>query len=152
MGLQKIQRFCYQKPCDLGDYKPLLQVLGSKPMDDLSPRLQKLKIRLRRFDYEIVYIPGKKLTADALSRHPLKEIPNKELAEEIEAQINYIAHIPASDREIDWNFQESTRIRDYSEDYILLCQGLAWREDIVRSIGLFEMNSACKKDYWKEYG
>lgn len=41
------------------DYKPLLQILQTKPLDDLTPRLQRICIRLMRFRYEVVYVPGK---------------------------------------------------------------------------------------------
>lgn len=53
------------------DHKPLLSLLGNKNIDELSPRLQRFRMRLMRFKYEIVYTQGKNLvTADALSRAP----------------------------------------------------------------------------------
>lgn len=51
------------------DHKPLVQVLQTKPIDELTPRLQRFRLRLMRYDYEIYYVPGKELVvADALSR------------------------------------------------------------------------------------
>ncbi|UYV61211.1 K02A2.6-like [Cordylochernes scorpioides] len=50
------------------DHKPLLTIM-KKPMVDLSPRLQRLVLQLQHYDFDLRYIPGKKLyTADALSR------------------------------------------------------------------------------------
>lgn len=76
------------------DHKPLLQVLQTKPIDELSPRLQRFRLRLMRYEYKIFYIPGKELlVADALSRNFLDKthIPvDNELAEETEAHISLI--------------------------------------------------------------
>lgn len=55
------------------DHKPLLQILQSKQLDELTPRLQRFRMRLLRFSYSVVYVPGKELIiADALSRSPRK--------------------------------------------------------------------------------
>lgn len=76
------------------DQKPLVQVLQTKPIDELTPRLQRFRIRLMRYDYKIYYTPGKELVvADALSRNfsELCKIPeNDELTEEVEAFVNLV--------------------------------------------------------------
>ena len=54
------------------DHKPLIQLLGQKGLDELPPRIQRLRMRLLRFQYTIIHVPGKDLiTADALSRQPV---------------------------------------------------------------------------------
>ena len=59
------------------DHKPLVSLLGAKPLDDLTPRILRFRLRLSRFDYIIHHVPGKKLhTADVLSRTVF--IPNKD--------------------------------------------------------------------------
>ncbi|GBM11089.1 Retrovirus-related Pol polyprotein from transposon 17.6 [Araneus ventricosus] len=49
------------------DHKPLIPIFSKKNLDDLSPRLQRIKLRMMKFSYTIVHIPGKELfSADAL--------------------------------------------------------------------------------------
>ncbi|XP_011879086.1 PREDICTED: uncharacterized protein K02A2.6-like [Vollenhovia emeryi] len=56
------------------DHKPLVALLGSKPICELSARLQRFRMRLMRFSYEVQHVPGKELyTADTLSRAPQKQ-------------------------------------------------------------------------------
>ena len=55
------------------DHKPLVPLLGVKDLDQLPPRIQRMRMRLVRFSFKVVHVPGKELyTADALSRAPLK--------------------------------------------------------------------------------
>ena len=50
----------------------LVPLLGQKGLDELSPRIQRFRKRLLRFQYTIVHVPGKDFhTADALSRQPV---------------------------------------------------------------------------------
>ena len=45
--------------------------LVKKPIENLSPRLQRLMIRLLRYNFKLIYVPGKKMqVADTLSRSP----------------------------------------------------------------------------------
>ena len=54
------------------DHKPLVPLLGQKGLDKLPPRIQRFRMRLLRFQYSIVHIPGKDFhTADALCRQPI---------------------------------------------------------------------------------
>ncbi|XP_064463440.1 uncharacterized protein K02A2.6-like [Ornithodoros turicata] len=56
------------------DHKPLVG-LSQKPFDSISPRLQRLLLRLQHYQAQLVYVPGKDLAvADALSRAPLQEV------------------------------------------------------------------------------
>ena len=82
------------------DHKPLLEILQTKPIDDLTPRLQRMRIRLMRFNYTIVYVPGKSLIlVDALSRNPLsrKESSTDEFERETYKYVRLVFQaIPAS--------------------------------------------------------
>ncbi|GBM27197.1 hypothetical protein AVEN_9862-1 [Araneus ventricosus] len=86
------------------DYKPLIPIFSKKNLDDLSPPLQRIKLRMMKFSYKIVHIPGKELfAADALSRNPQK-VPYKreEYEAEIDAFIQMItSSLPASSLRLD---------------------------------------------------
>lgn len=82
------------------DHRPLVQVLQTKHLDELTPRLQRFRMRLMRYVYTVVYTPGSKLQiADALSRSPLQIKPvSEELSSEIEAYVQLIVkNLPVKD-------------------------------------------------------
>ncbi|UYV77265.1 K02A2.6-like [Cordylochernes scorpioides] len=59
------------------DHQPLLPLV-KKPLSDISPRLQRLVMKLIAFDFKLQYKPGKYLiVADTLSgdTHPMDELP-----------------------------------------------------------------------------
>lgn len=54
------------------DHKPLLALLGTKHLDELSPRILRFRMRLMWFHFSLTHVPCKSLaTADALSRAPV---------------------------------------------------------------------------------
>ena len=88
------------------DHKLLVPILGSKNLEEMSPRIQRLCMRLLRFDFSVSHVPGKHLSmADALSRTPIVE-ETKENDRRLEKEINlYVHHIfnslPASDTQLE---------------------------------------------------
>ena len=51
------------------DHKPLIAILGEKDLSKLPARVQRFKLRLMRYDYDIFHTPGKDMfLADLLSR------------------------------------------------------------------------------------
>ncbi|XP_003740183.1 uncharacterized protein K02A2.6-like [Galendromus occidentalis] len=78
------------------DHHPLIAIV-KKELALLSPRLQKMMLRLLRFDFKLQYIPGKYMfIADALSRKPLAKTTS---APEIEDRaLNVYAMTTLSDR------------------------------------------------------
>ena len=53
------------------DHKPLIPLLGSRDLSDLPLRVQRFKMRLMRYQYDIFHTPGKGMfVADLLSRPP----------------------------------------------------------------------------------
>ncbi|GBN62840.1 Retrovirus-related Pol polyprotein from transposon 17.6 [Araneus ventricosus] len=57
------------------DHKPLLGLIH-KPFENISPKLQRHLLRLQRYSFKLIHVPGKYLAvADALSRAPLPTYP-----------------------------------------------------------------------------
>jgi hypothetical protein len=57
------------------DHKPLVSIF-QKPLHKLSPRLQRMRLALLRYDLEVVWVPGKSnFIPDALSRATLPDEP-----------------------------------------------------------------------------
>ena len=55
------------------DHKPLMPLLSTKALNKLPQRVLRFRLRLLRFTYDIVHVPGKSLiTADTLSRAPIE--------------------------------------------------------------------------------
>ena len=84
------------------DHKPLLQLLQCTPISELSPRIQRFRLRLLRYDYKMVYTPGKMIgVADFLSRNPLPCNFEEELKEEVSAYVQTIFElVPTTDKNV----------------------------------------------------
>ncbi|XP_062509074.1 uncharacterized protein K02A2.6-like [Corticium candelabrum] len=67
---------CERFRCYLFDRDTLFQVMNimnSQSLDQCPPRLQRLRLRMMQYYYNVVYVPGKQLVvADALSRSPVE--------------------------------------------------------------------------------
>ncbi|UYV72148.1 K02A2.6-like, partial [Cordylochernes scorpioides] len=73
------------------DHKPLIPLFSTKELSSLTPRLQRFRMRMVRFGFEIVHIPGKELLdADALSRQPLLTTEGGENERPTSAHINAV--------------------------------------------------------------
>ncbi len=70
-GLMRLRQYVYgQRVVVESDHKPLVGLLD-KPIAECSPRIQRMRLQLQRFDFQVVYKPGKELfIADTLSRAP----------------------------------------------------------------------------------
>lgn len=67
------------------DHKPLVTLMSTKPVSELTARLQRMRMRLMCFDYTISHIAGNKFfVPDALSRAPVEqpEDNHQEIVEE----------------------------------------------------------------------
>ena len=91
------------------DHKPLIPLLGSKNLNSLPSRVLRFRLRLTRFDYSVVHVPGKLLyTTDALSRAPMASTESSSPSRQDEAELlveAVIADLPAG----------KNRIKDYSD-------------------------------------
>jgi hypothetical protein len=83
------------------DHKPLVSLLSPRrALDDIPPRIQRLRIRLMRYDYSVVYVAGNSMgTADTLSRFPLaNEPPLIDSADVVERYISFVVNsLPVTD-------------------------------------------------------
>ncbi|XP_037520549.1 uncharacterized protein LOC119397183 [Rhipicephalus sanguineus] len=80
------------------DHKPLVPILSTKPIDSLTPRLQRLRLRMMRYDYETTFIPGKQLiTADALSRQPLATQDSGDISGEVSTYASVVVGLLSSE-------------------------------------------------------
>ena len=71
-GCERFNQFVYGKEINVkSDHKPLESII-KKPLSSAPPRVQRLLVRLLKYDVRIQFIPGKFLhIADTLSRAPL---------------------------------------------------------------------------------
>ena len=81
------------------DHKPLESVM-KKPLCSAPPRLQRMLLRLQKYDMLVMYKPGKSIpVADALSRKYLNETDNT--SELMEAHMHLIvSSLPVSDQKL----------------------------------------------------
>uniref|UniRef100_A0A3B5QZY7 Gypsy retrotransposon integrase-like protein 1 n=1 Tax=Xiphophorus maculatus TaxID=8083 RepID=A0A3B5QZY7_XIPMA len=81
------------------DHKPLVPLLGSKCLNELPPRIQRLRMRLMRFSYSISHVAGKNIaTADVLSRAPIPNDLGGLQEEEINLYVDsVVACLPATE-------------------------------------------------------
>lgn len=79
------------------DHRPLVSII-KKNLNKMSPRIQRLMMKMQRYDFELVYTPGKHLVlADTLSRAPADSCLST-TDEDIESHINMVSSVlPVSD-------------------------------------------------------
>ncbi|CAL8134117.1 unnamed protein product [Orchesella dallaii] len=86
------------------DHKPLVPIFTTKDLNDLTRRLQRFRMRMMHYSYEIFYTPGKQLiTADTLSCQPITRhtTSDKELQQEIECHVQeVVSHLPTTNRRL----------------------------------------------------
>lgn len=84
------------------DHKPLVPLLGSKDLDELPPRIQRLRMRLMRYRYTISHVPGKNMaTADVLSRAPQKGVTDTHLETDLNLYVNMVMNsLPATEKRL----------------------------------------------------
>lgn len=107
------------------DHKPLVPLLGTKDLDQLPARVQRFRMRLMWFNYDIVHVPGKELyTADTLSRAPCNGPSDADVAfqEETTAFVNFVqSSLPASDQRLS-QIKEHQWVDDVCREVIMYVQ------------------------------
>ncbi|XP_064475825.1 uncharacterized protein LOC135389723 [Ornithodoros turicata] len=81
------------------DHLPLIPLLGSKDLEMLPPRIQRMRIKIMRYQFDVKHVAGKLLaTADTLSRAPC-DSADKPAADSIELFISEVmssVHLPSA--------------------------------------------------------
>ncbi len=87
---EKFNQYIYGKVVKVeSDHKPLETILR-KPLSKASPRLQRMMMRLQKYQLDVIYVPGKYMyVADTLSRAFLPEHP---VDNTIEEESNIMIH------------------------------------------------------------
>ena len=127
------------------NHKPLVLLLANKELDQLPPRVLMFHLRLARFDYSIVHVPGKFLyTANALSRDPLPQSQGKLIEEGnvileslIIADVN---SLPASKSKLD-DYREAQQADSICSEVIRLCRN-SWpqKKEVKKFLFPFGIN------------
>ena len=102
---EKFNQYIYGKTISVQtDHKPLVAI-KTKPLHKTPPRLQRMLLRLQKYDFELKYTPGKYMyVADTLSRAFLNETDesNNETNEEMNVMIHtIIENLPISDEKLE---------------------------------------------------
>ncbi|XP_017892179.1 uncharacterized protein K02A2.6-like [Ceratina calcarata] len=94
-AVEKFKNYLYgNKFKVLTDHKPLIGLMNKNLSEIISPRLQRMRLKLVKYNLEVQYIPGKELyVADMLSRNFVQEIVEddkdmKEVVHNVRAIIN----------------------------------------------------------------
>lgn len=84
------------------DHKPL-QPLFDKSLDSVPARLQRMMLRVQRYDFKVTYTPGNYMyVADTLSRAPLPDLMHERVSEEVEDQTCFLLkNVRFSDEKLD---------------------------------------------------
>ena len=70
-GLEKFHTYIYGRHVLIENDHKLLEMIQHKPIHVAPPRLQRMLLCMQKYDFTIVYIPGKDMVlADCLSRFP----------------------------------------------------------------------------------
>ena len=106
------------------DHKPLVPLLGYKDLDKLPPRILRFRLRMDRFSYNIIHVPGKLMyTADTLSRTPSSETGDTTLQELAEIMVETcVEQLPASRQRID-TYRKAQKEDEICSRVILYCNG-----------------------------
>lgn len=100
-GMEKFHQYTYGRPVRVqSDHKPLENII-KKPLIQAPKRLQRMLLRLQKYDLNITYVPGRDmLLADTLSRAYL-QTGNKSQTELETECVNMVDYVPVSAKRMD---------------------------------------------------
>lgn len=97
-SLERFNQYTYGKRVTIeSDHKPL-EAIVKKALASAPPRLQRILLRMQKYDYTLEYKPGKELVLpDMLSRAPLPETAYGSMEEEIALHVHLVtSNLPVS--------------------------------------------------------
>lgn len=99
-GCEKFHHYIYGRSITIEtDHKPLLAI-HRKPVYQATPRLQRMLMRLQRYDVQLKYVPGKEMfISDALSRAFLKECKETLVNEDIDVNF-FEQELPMTEKKL----------------------------------------------------
>ena len=110
---ERFNQFVYGNDIVVQSDHKLLEAIMTKPLSQAPPRIQRLLIKLQKYNLTVQFVPGKLMfIADTLSRAYLKETVEDQLDlnEDIEVMVHsFIQEIPASPERLE-QLKEETAI------------------------------------------
>lgn len=99
-GFEKFHNYVYGLPSFIAetDHKPLIAIIR-KNLNEMSPRIQRLMMRLQRYDFELVYTPGIYIVvADAPLTCKSSDVSS---TEDVKVYVNLVVEsLPVSDQKL----------------------------------------------------
>ena len=120
-GAQRFHQYIYGRPVEvITDHKPLEAILKT-PLSAAAPLLQRMILRLQKYDVNVRHKPGKEIpVGDTLSRLHLKD--TNDTHEAFDAQLHTVmANLPVSDTKIS-ELQAHTRDDPVLQELIRIIQ------------------------------
>ncbi|KAL7868194.1 hypothetical protein SRHO_G00095780 [Serrasalmus rhombeus] len=117
-GLEKFHSYVYGLPTFVAetDHKPLIAII-KKNLSEMSPRIQRLMMKLQCYDFELIYTPGKYIVlGGALSRAPQHCEPHNESSTEkdVNLHVNLVLEtLPVSDMKSKWIAVETAKDKEF---------------------------------------
>ena len=106
---ERFHQYIYGKTVEVhSDHKPLENIL-KKPLGAAPARLQRMLLRLQKYDINLIYKPGKLLkVADTLSRAQLAETAEEISEQDMKSQVHLLyANLPCSSEILEEVSQET---------------------------------------------
>ena len=108
-GLEKFHSYIYGLSTFTveTDHRPLVAIM-KKNLNEMSPRIQRMMMKMQRYDFELIYTPGKhQILVDA--RAPTKNSAST-TEDDIQAHVNMVsATLPVSDAKTRQIIEETAR-------------------------------------------
>lgn len=118
-GCERFHQYVYGQAFEVEtDHKPLVSIM-TKPLNDCPMRIQRMLIRLQKYDFKMIYTPRKYMfAADALSRAVDKsERADDRASVDIQAYVNMnVTSLPVSDDRMERN-RQATQWKSSSKQY-----------------------------------